>query len=59
MQVANQYLTRGPCPTLPGWPETGDWIAQRPRVAPNTTANNKQTTNKQTNKMIPKDPLLY
>lgn len=22
--------TRGsPCPTLPGWPETGNWIAQR------------------------------
>ena len=43
--VALQYLvqleahaTRGrPCPTLPRWPGTREWTAQRPKVDPITT----------------------
>lgn len=43
--VANQWLVlldvqatrRRPCPTLPGWPGTKDWIAQTPRIEANTT----------------------
>lgn len=51
-------MRESPCPTMPDWPRTVDWIAQRQRVERNTVAPTLAKT-KQNNGMIPNDTLLY
>ena len=47
-------MRRNPCPTFPGWPGNGDWIAQRPMIEAITTVQRTKV-----NKIIPNDFFCY